>query len=141
MNKNTKNFIKPLSVALMTCLLAYNGANAARTTAKAATTNKPAVENKASQFKSVISETTKADDSASLAEMIRKQRATADARDKESLVQLNTQMALAKGSMLRSSLEVYVPLDDERRDSLTNMAQTMNTVRFVRYHSPHTKKR
>ena len=98
MNKNTKNFIKPLSVALMTCLLAYNGANAARTTAKAATTNKPAVENKASQFKSVISETTKADDSASLAEMIRKQRATADARDKESLVQLNTQMALAKGS-------------------------------------------
>ena len=56
---------------------------------------------------------------------------------------LNTDetMALAKGSMLRSSLEVYVPLDDERRDSLTNLAQTMNSVRFVRYQSPHSKKR
>lgn len=40
-------------------------------------------------------------------------------------------MALARGRMLRSSLEVYTPLDDAQRDSLPNLAQTLNALRFV----------
>ena len=39
--------------------------------------------------------------------------------------------ALARGRMLRSSLEIYTPLDEAKRDSLPNLAQTLNTLRFV----------
>lgn len=39
--------------------------------------------------------------------------------------------ALARGRMLRSSLEIYAPLDNDRRDSLVNLAQSMNTLRLI----------
>lgn len=49
--------------------------------------------------------------------------------------------ALARGRMLRSSLEVYAPLYDERRDSLQNLAQSMNTLRYVRYKAAPSQRR
>lgn len=39
-------------------------------------------------------------------------------------------MALAKGGMLKSSLELYVPLDDAHKTELANLAQSMNSVRY-----------
>ena len=40
--------------------------------------------------------------------------------------------ALAKGAMLRSSLEVYTPLKAAtRRDSLPNLAQSLNQLKFI----------
>ena len=49
-------------------------------------------------------------------------------------------VALAKGNMLRSSLEIYAATDNEEKDSLTNLAQSMNnTLRFVKYSNPHSR--
>jgi len=45
-------------------------------------------------------------------------------------------MALARGKMLRSSLEVYTPLDEAQRDSLPNLAQALNRLRYVPYTKP-----
>jgi hypothetical protein len=40
-------------------------------------------------------------------------------------------MALMRGSILRSSLEIYCPLDEANRTHPTNLAQTLNKVRYA----------
>ena len=56
--------------------------------------------------------------------------------------------ALARGAMLKSSLEIYTPLDGEERDNLPNLAQSLNQARLVPYqsarkrnHTPNPRKR
>lgn len=47
--------------------------------------------------------------------------------------------ALSRGAMLKSSLEIYTPLDGEERNDLPNLAQSLNQARLVPYQSARKK--
>ena len=56
--------------------------------------------------------------------------------------------ALSRGAMLKSSLEIYTPLDDGQRYDLPNLAQSLNRARLVPYqparkksHAPNPRRR
>ena len=92
MNKYTgKNLIKSLSVAMLTSFLVCGIADAASRTA---------AENKSSQFGAVLSDASGSSleaSESSFAEIVRKQRAAADARDSENAAKLNLQKTASTG--------------------------------------------